>query len=372
MADRAGRVPRVGILTFFEANNCGANLQALALTEAVEELGCDCEIVRYAKEPLRKAPIVHAKKNTLQSRMAAAVLTLLRRRRKAKFVEFRRKYMKISDRQYIGAEISEANARYNVFITGSDQVWNYSLSGSDDTYFLDFVVPPVRKCSYAPSFGTYRGYSPEVLARIKEELSDFYAISVRENEGVEMVREIAGREATRVPDPVFLRTTQRWMELAEPKTQKRPFVFLYAIKSPRPAMLELIRRICAKRKWDVIVYQKQLRRQIAGKYVSTLDPREFLGYLRDAQMVLTDSYHGTVFSILFHKNFWSFRGTYQNTRDARIEEVLQIYGLEDRLVDAELPPDPFLQANHSDTDQTVQVERERGLKFLREICKDLF
>lgn len=366
MAEGGARKLRVGVLTFFEANNCGANLQALALTEAIGEMGAQCEIIRYRKERPKVSQAFVRKKHGFRGSVHELVVGCMAMQRKKAFSHFRNKYMAMSRKEYFGEEILEANPRYDVFVTGSDQVWNDRLNERDDAYFLNFVSESSKKCAYAPSFGRNTVFSEERAREVGKMLADFRLLSGREEDAVRLIGELSGREAPRVPDPVILRPRERWDQVAGKPSRKKPFVFLYTINFTTPEMIRAIQTIESKEEMEVVVHQRQLRHYVSGRHDFMMVPDEFLRCVRDAEIILTDSYHATLFSILFHKNFWTFAWDRGKGYDARIAEVLKIYGQTARWVQGELA-DPFLPADHRSTDERVRAERERGLAFIRKI-----
>ncbi len=292
---------RVGILTFHRALNYGAVLQAYALQRALTRLGADCEVIDYRCAALERTyrPL-HVHEPTMKGLIATIIYLPIRLSRRAKFASFRRRHLVLSCTTYVRETLSEANSAFDCFVVGSDQVWNPDLTDGDSSYFLDFVDDPLSKVSYAASLG--RSSSLQAHAQTyKTMLSDFRAISVRECDSRDYLETLLAREVTWVLDPVLLDRPDHFYAIAKAPTDKTPYIFAYCLhETDLYRYVEHLRRMTGLR---VVYVPESIRTRIPGTKVMILSPEEFLGYIRDAAYVVTDSYHVVALSILFGRNF---------------------------------------------------------------------
>ena len=243
--------------------------------------------------------------------------------------------------------------RYDCFIVGSDQVWNphYDfVAGKCD--FLAFAKDS-QKISYAASFGVNE-IPDERKKEYAENLKTFKAISVREKQGSKIVKDLTHREATVVLDPTLLLDEKEWRKV-EKKSHccpKRQYVFVYALGDKNDRFEEKIKQLREKYEiFDVRSIQKNGKELPVG-------PSEFLYLLRNAEIILTDSFHATVFSIIFHKRFITFNRLGLNM-NSRIESLAELIGLRNRInangeFDCETP------VNYPNVDEALKKERRKS------------
>lgn len=248
---------------------------------------------------------------------------------------------------------------YDYFIAGSDQVWNphYDfVAGKCD--FLAFAKDN-QKISYAASFGVNE-IPDERKKEFAENLKTFKAISVREKQGAKIVKDLTDREATVVLDPTLLIDENEW-RMVEKKSRccpKRQYVFVYALGDKNNRFQEKIKQLREKYEiFDVRSIQKNGKELPVG-------PSEFLYLLRNAEVILTDSFHATVFSIIFHKRFITFNRSGLNM-NSRIESLAELVGVTDRL-DTNGNLDCETEINYMNVDTKLKEERRKSIEFLNE------
>lgn len=333
---------KLGLLSFHDAANYGAVLQAYALQAFLRGEGYDAEWLDYRSDWRRGMYDMpgHVAGNLRRGRFAEALkyaagapFMALRKRR---FAAFRRRHLRVGARELRTGEdlrAVAASGEYARFVVGSDQVWNPFNNGGDAAFLLDFENDPRRKTAYAASFG-----AAEIPAGLRgayeRGLRGIGRLSVRERAGAERVRELCGRgDAAVVADPVFLLDRGRWDALAgEGGTPERPFVFAY---TNRPGQLEAFFRATRFPMRGRIL--AKLGRQTSpadflrpGVRVAYCDsPERFLRRVRGADFVLTASFHGLAFAILFKRPFVWFP-TGDSGSDERSAGLLAELGLEGR------------------------------------------
>ncbi len=327
---------RVGILTFCNALNLGAALQAFALQKKLEQLGYDAELIDYRCPAIEKMhrfkPVFRTKKGirTRVFNLLHNVVFLPRRIRYRKFQGCSKR-----TRAYTKDTVDQLNGVYDLFVTGSDQVFNLKLTGNDTAYFLDFVRSG-KKIAYAASLGVWMEEKKELYGKY---LSGFDRLSVRESSAAERFRQELGIEAEVVPDPVFLHSGEEWKKLLgiRGEKQKDRYLLIYSLIETK----ELYERAAVRAKQlglKVVAVTKALKPAgKADRYVRNAGPREFIRLVANADYVVTNSFHGTAFSLVFEKQFSTLL---PKAAPERILELLDDLSIRDRAASSADPEDP--------------------------------
>ena len=365
---------KVALLSFHNAYNYGAALQAYALQEATEELGVQSEYINYVNEHRRTAYDMNCQfREAIQKKnYARAVRVLLGtpfiKSRGAKFKRFYREFLRKTEKIYhCSSEAQELNDLYDKFIVGSDQVWNTENNGEDTAYLLDFIQDPMKKVSYSSSFG---------MSRIPERFQEKYRqcimqigrLAVRENAGVKIVKELTGREAHLVLDPVFLVDAEQWNKLCGPeKRLRKKYVFFYTnnggqIKdfiSTGYSMKEVHSHILSS-----YVTPKDFLKPSVKVRVS-MSPNDFLREIASAELVVTASFHCLAFAILYHKPFCVIL-TGNRGKDERLLNLLEITGLKSRIITADTTAEQINETiDFSRVDQLLKPYLDYSKEYLR-------
>lgn len=333
---------KAALLSFHNAYNYGAALQAYALQKGLEEMGVQCEYINYINEQrdnmynmryqFKTALAMHNYSRAVRVLVGTPFINVRRR----KFNKFFDRYLKKTDRVYHNsAEAQTLDDSYDKFVVGSDQVWNVENNGGDTAYLLDFVRPE-KRISYSSSFGM--NSVPEHLReRYSKQLSAFNRISVREDAGIKIIKELTGRDAHLVLDPVFLLRKEKWNQLRNVRQKnKEKFVFFYTNND------------CQVKDFLSIGYPMSgMKSHILSSYVTPADfispstkvmvsmsPDTFLDEIASAEMIVTASFHCLAFAILFHKPFCVIL-TGNRGKDERLLNLLRITRLESRILTAD-------------------------------------
>lgn len=341
---------KVGLMTCY-INNYGACLQAFALQQAIASGGHSCEIIRYTPyADLKKKFNVKTVAEPVSVKIKRAIchpVQFLERRedrkkqelRNAKFEQFRKDNLIFSQREYYSEEeLKQSVDLYDAFVCGSDQIWNPVIHRNSNVgaYFLDFVPnsSDKRKIAYAPSIGVQQ-VPVECKEDMKQLIQCLDTVSVRELHGASLIREIADVDARVVLDPTLLFDGEWWSGCVRPIDIDKPYILCYLFNENR-STYDFVNRMKKKTGYEVVtlpfafsdIYQKNTKVYDAG-------PAEFLYLIKNAALVITDSFHATAFSINFNKNFVClFRNTdgEKNNMNSRITSILSIAGLEDRII----------------------------------------
>lgn len=331
---------RVGILTFHCADNYGAMLQAYALINFLRKKNVDAEIIRY--EP----PFMTGRHWWIPYKpLGDGLLGIFRRgwwgwqgnlrqgkvffQRKARIRQFRKKYLISKGRRKLFFSSQLKRLPYQYYIVGSDQIWNPEITlGFREAYFGAFKNRNKKKViAYAASLGG-ESLAPEYDAEFSKLLKTVDCISVRESAAVPYVKKCyEGGEVVSVLDPVFLLTKEEWMNV-EYMLDKKRFLFVYMTEK-NDCLVDYAKKLSERKGLDII--QIKGGTEITGKNVwldRTAGPKEFLSYIHQADYVVTNSFHGIAFSIIYQKKFVAFP---HSSRGARISNILEICDLENRL-----------------------------------------
>lgn len=357
---------KIGILTFCNSQSYGAALQMYALYRTIAEMGHDVELIHYQNPWMKKA--LHTAQMQNRPRLIRwgrrTGKRLLHGRLFRVFRRFERKMVcfpgrLVTDRR----KLPEIAKRYDAVVCGSDQVWNPDITGYDLSYFFDFCGSDTRRVSYAPSFGVEK--LPEQFAKTAaEELHRFSAISVREEEGSALVREMIGRTPTLVLDPTFLRDSKQWEAEEEPyATKGEDYILYYPVRSTGCSW-SYCEGLAERTGLKILKIGGGLKDRSTEKvrYLKDVSPGELLYLIHHAKYVVTNSFHGMALAINYRKDFFVELSSATNSRMA---QLVRSFGLESRVIKDARTALP-LETDYSTTNEMLPKWKERSLQFLRE------
>ena len=321
---------KIATLTFHRAVNYGAVLQTYALQKSIEELGFNSEVLDYRSPFLETLhnPKDLSKYKSLIHYIYAVLKNRVKKDNRKAFCDFRDKYIKTS-KEYDNESVLTSEEEYDAFVVGSDQVWNYKCTDFDKTYFLDFVKNSNKKHSYAASVGI--NLDDEAIAdEYKRLLSDFNNLCVREEQGKAEIERL-GLKADVCLDPTMLLNAEQWKSIAKkPKFYTGKYLLVYVIVET-PSIFQTAKKIAQENNLNVIYINEFLLPQRAVKNVSKLTPEEWLWLFYNAEYIVTNSFHGTAFSVNFKKQFTVEPLPVKTNVNSRITDFLELFGLSDRV-----------------------------------------
>ncbi len=341
---------KIGILTCHRAANFGTALQAIASVSALREAGADAEIVDYRPECFERTLRLRtlSEVNSLRSALSYAAELVFRRRTQARKIEGFKRFlggMPTSEPIYDKTELERVCSRYDTVVSGSDQIWNPYITVGDMTYFLPFAHP--RKAAFASSFGT-SDFTDEMRLRIAGYLEDFDFISVREKTAVRYIGDMIADGHGIVPpqeilDPTLLYGIDWWQRLSEPAELPKGGYILAYYMLPTP-LLEYTTEMLSRKTGLPVVNIKPSKMDIIkrnGTNAAAAGPAEFISYFAGASYIVTNSFHGTAFSLNFGKPFIVSPLPQKNTGDlnSRITDILELTGMTDRWITTEAEAD---------------------------------
>ncbi len=342
---------RIGIVTIHNSPNYGACLQSFALYEYIRRQGAYCEIIDihrpihsdyvYEKKysSFRNNPFTPKKrlKNFFNRRLGRSkrISSFFSVTAEKLFTEFNSS-IRYSQTYNKLSELKKNPPQYDVYISGSDQLWNPAQPYCLEPYFLTFAPSSATKISYATSIGITELTEIEKTC-FEKWLSTYDAVSVREKQGKALLNSfLKDKEVSVVADPTFLLDRTTWNEIANyPNIQEKYIAVFLLCKDPQ--IIDYALRLSRESGYKLIFLKKDPQPELKDCIIeNNIGPREFLGYLSKADIVITDSFHCTVFSILMGaKNFVSYISP-NSKRGSRIIDLLDLFGLDKHLLPSDL------------------------------------
>ena len=379
---------KVAIITLFYKNyNYGAILQAYALQSVIERMGYKCEVVNLDRSVLTIETIKRIFK-TIMARIKKILISFLPLKRnkvvssqlsakKERFETFMKAHVKQTASVYNHNNIKKLIPLYDIFISGSDQVWS-PISGRPET-FLSFVPLSKLKIAYAASIGADT-ISPKYADYIKPMLERYDAISVREQSAKEIVDAILQNDDSVVSlDPTLLLQADEWDMLAEPvkKLENKKYILLYYIGEAdngwyqgydyaKSLGMEIVNIA-----YNKMAYSKRDYEHSDILYYD-VGPGEFLWLIKNAECIFTDSFHGTVFSVIYHKPFYVCKRDSENINGSMkciIDNLLSALGIPYHSVIISENRYGFLNGgkiDYADIDKNLEILKNVSKRFLEE------
>lgn len=323
---------KVGILTFHRAYNYGALLQSFALQQVLLQMGTDVEFLNYRCPAIENFYVYglfpHFSRNPRRWIFQLAEHRAKKLQQK-KCEEFRNHYLRMS-RDYDDNNRGDVIGQYDLLITGSDQIWNPSLTrGKSDWYAFLRQTDSQTIVSYAASVGSL--YSFRYYFRFYEQnLAAYDRISVREENVKKYLETHLNRSVDLVVDPTLLVQKDIWFDLMSASSmENEPYLLYYDVETNDEAR-KIACRLSREKNLKLVHFNRELIFRESSHYAQNQGPCEFLSLIAHAEAVVTSSFHATVFSVLFEKQFIVV--PHSKTGD-RVRELLKKTGLESRFVE---------------------------------------
>lgn len=373
---------KVILTTVFSGYNYGSSLQALAGKMILNELGYDCLLV--AQKSLVKGRDIRIKK----------LLTILLRSfilKNKSGTESLSTYQNSYNKTMIGDSISRFNRFTYTYLqpnylsstgmslaakkavacfAGSDQIWNSSTLYVDPMYYLRFA-PIEKRIAFAPSFGRdfIADYNKEKMSHW---IGEFAHLSVREDSGIKLVKEMTGREAIHLVDPTLMINGDTWKKTLAIKNKGCNYILAYFLDKPSDSACKAIAELKKCLNCKVIGIPYQFDDMNYCDEVVPTGPIEFLDFVNNAKCVLTDSFHGTAFSINLHTPFYVFGRAYgtAHSQNSRVESILKKMNMLDRFE----PKDVCSQYDKIDfvySEYILTEERKKAREYISNALKNI-
>lgn len=361
---------KIGIITMHRINNYGSVLQAFALQYIIEKMGFDVRLIDYNYPNIfQYTRGVALPKNDWKAKVIKGMSWLHPYNRyDYKFQDFRNRYFKLSPYYKDFDAIHQKAISYDLYITGSDQVWNPKFTKGDTTFLLDFAEKNANKISYASSFSCTQ-LGKEYEAAYSELLAQYQAISVREWGGVELVKRLTGQQAVITVDPTLLLDDNAWKTVVSKRCRySKNYILLYVLSysfNPIPYIYDLALYLSKELDLRIVVLGKHPYLSKYKNIESVLDagPLEFLQLIENAVCVVTSSFHGTAFSVNYKKPVYAVVNNKND--DDRISSFLSDVSLDKSIIPVGTPLETIpLDMNLEFSWNILNQKRKYSLSYL--------
>ena len=358
--------------------NYGSALQTYALQKTIDKLGYDARIINYVyPNKIHKEPLSFKKLIVKGISLVINAIGLFPNiRQKKKYRYFYKKYYKLTDKQYESMEeLQTCPPEMDIYMTGSDQVWNSNFVKGDTSFLLGFVPAYKPKMSFSSSFAV-----DYVLDEYRETYSKLLAqysfIGVRERSSIELVRDLTGKDAVLVCDPSLLLSKEEWQPMTEDARVRLPkkYVLAYILGysfNPYPYIDSIIDRVQKELGLEVIYINGSKRDYFKknSRVLKTTGPLEFLKLFANASFVITTSFHGVAFATNFGIPFYGV--IKKGNKDTRIMSLLSVCGLEERAVQFDGQTLPPIQCDMSHAQVKLFEFRKSSMDYLKNSLSQL-
>lgn len=363
---------KIGVITFHSPYNYGSSFQAYALQETVKKIcnhECDYKIINLRTENQKRMYSIDRKINLFSKIIRNFMIRDYDKKYKIKnqkFEDFINNKLDVTKEYHSYEELENANFDFDYYISGSDQLWNLRAFDFDWSYYLGFVKRG-KKISYAASFGPKPiEFSEEEKLKVKNYINDYDNLSVREKGSYNNIYQLTGRESEINMDPTILLEREEWNQLIpKEKIIKGEYILYYSLGQDKEN-IKLVEKISKKMNLPVITTRYSGRNELFTNFKQIYDvgPIEFLNLLNSAKMVLTTSFHGTIFSVILNRPFFSINAD----KDYRRLTLLETIGLENRNINKEDIDEKLKDAfkiNFEESNKKIQLEKGKSVKYLK-------
>lgn len=366
LKQKEGENTMVGILTFHRATNYGAVLQCYALQQTLNTLKIENEVIDYRcpfierhYSPIPSVSLLHTRQFTRELCNAPVKL-----KARLQFDKFLLSKIRLSSKTK-KRKMESFCQKYDAIISGSDQVWNLAITGEDTTYLLDFKTENCKKLSYAASIGP-RAVEKKYIDMMQTYLQKFDVLSVREEAAVETVQQITGRVPLIDVDPTVLVETSEWNRLAmESKLHCKKFLFLYLMQDS-PELIHIAKTTAQEKGLTLYSIMMVQMKEPVGIDMRGASVEDYLYLIKNAEYVFTNSFHGIMFALRFHKKFfWSYQ-IGKNMSNPRFEMLVNQYGIACRCLIRGMKIEEYKEIDFEFVEEVMKNQRKTSLQHLKE------
>lgn len=367
---------KIKTITCHNVYNVGASLQSYALLFYLKGLGHDVEIIDYQPEYLRHYQLWRVNNSFFDKIFLKQIYLLLKlperiktrnEKRKRKFDEFTREYLTTTENTYWSFEELEKNPpEADVFFAGSDQIWNPLFpNGKDPAFYLEFVNKDSVKASYAASMAVDR-ISKEFGEKFRIRLKNMDYLAVRETSALQIIKKLGIQSVYQVMDPVFLMDSYEWSNINSNLNLNEKYILLYDFDN-NEEVLKLVKEIAQKYQWKIY---SVLNSKECDRCFNQEGPIEFVDLIRKAELVVSNSFHATAFSIIFEKDFLVFqRREHINTR---MLDLLLMLGLSERVVTNMKNISNLEKINYKKVNSILREKIAKSKEYIDKVLEEKF
>lgn len=355
---------RVGVVTFHTALNYGAVMQTYALQTFLNTIDIENVVIDYKSDFIQKCylPFFVADGKVFNALVRGFFFGKNIRKRQKGFSEFIKNYLYCSKSYYTSDEIENDREEYSFFISGSDQVWSPISAGFDPVYFLPFARDE-QKVSYAASIGSTE-LNEDVKQELFNRLKGFRVLSVREESAKKLLMGAdAQREIYVHPDPTLLIPQEHWLKIATDPVVKEDYLLIFNVEKPIHDIAYAKKLATQKNIKVVYINDRTVRKASDITYIEAPSPDEFLSLFANAKAIVTNSFHGTVFSIIFKKEFYVELDN-KKQRNIRVEGLLEQLEIPTRDISEK---QDFAEINWDNVERILQQKRKNVEEYFYEM-----
>ncbi len=363
---------KILLTTVFTGYNYGSSLQALAGKQIIEKSGYECELIKLKSlvkgRDVRLGKLMtilfrslFTKKNSALKIYGKSYNKALIDETESKFFAFADEYLKPLERSWKSLK-RVANESVACF-SGSDQIWNSTTLYVDPLYYLRFA-PNNKRVALAPSFG--RDYIAEYnKEKIAKWINDYQFLSVREDSGVKLIKELTGRDALHLLDPTLIINSSEWRKILQIKEKPKTYILAYFLDVPSKAAMQGLKELKEKLGYKIIAIPYKFNYVQYCDSMISAGPKEFVELVANARVVCTDSFHGTAFSINMHTPFFTYEREYGSAskQSERILSILRGMNMLNRFQPKNISEE-LDNLNFGYSDEILSVERVKAYKYV--------
>lgn len=355
---------KAALLTIHVGFNFGSVLQTIASCRALEKCGLITEVVNYCPNRVTYRNYFKIALSSPKKFVWRMLLLPIFALNKKIYGRYLRRHVNLSKPIYDRDNFAVKCPQANIYVSGSDQIWNsIHNEGFNSRYLFEGVSSNASKISYASSIGRAELPSDEKQL-LRKFLTDYKSVSVREKSGVDILSEIS-ISATQLLDPTFVLSSEEWKTYMNKRIMKSPYILIYTPYNTvdKNIIYDSARLLAKKNNLKVVTFSWRLGFEPkADKTIHFADPGDFLSLMYNADYVITNSFHGTAFSINLNKQFWVFQPSAFSTR---IHSILELTNLSHRLLTEPLKPSDITKIDYNPVNSILERERQRSIDFLK-------
>lgn len=369
---------KIATITFHRAHNFGSVLQTYALQEYICKMYKECnkeiqyQVIDFCSTEQKDLYSVF-KPNVSWKNVIKNIITIPYAKKlqikHRKFETFIEEEVNLTKKYCEERELLENPPVADYYISGSDQLWNVRTLDFSDVYYLNFVKSG-KKLSYAASFGPLKiDWQHYVKEKYSHLLNDYDAISVRELGSKRNVEYLTGKQCQVNIDPTLLLSCNEWRKIqSNVDYNNGQYILLYCLE-PTKKQLEIANAISGKLKLPIVILRYNNKNDMINRYVKKYEsgPKDFLAYIDHAALVLSSSFHGTAYSLIYHKSFYVFDGM----KDNRISEILRKTEMTERSIDSikDIERVTLKPVDREKIDIVLAEERKRSKLYFQKVLQ---
>ena len=323
---------KVGIVTWHYYWNFGSGLQAFALQKLISSMGYDVNIINYRNPKFGK----HIKWKVLVKYLLHNTVGLINKKIYDKTLQgvnnYHKRYLRQTRCFYEPEQIIEITKGYSILVYGSDQIWAPNVY--NPIYMGVYIPEGIQKISYAASIGL-NDIPDKLVGVYQQNLSSYKAVSVREDEGKELLKNKCGIDATVVLDPTLMISESVYRKMKKSvKGIKGKYIYCYFLNKDHQYRV-IVERYAREHNLQIVGSSDRVEDSEWMNRLTNIGADQFLWLIDNAETIFTDSYHGSIFSLLFHKNLWTFVRFNENSpicQNSRIRQLQNNFGIEHRII----------------------------------------